>query len=88
MECLGKKGQQLQYVVKDSTHAPGTLRAITSGVLNRLNKLTSIKPSINSEGLEKIYRDHANALRKAVLAPPNLPTMGYLLSKQDEKVDT
>ena len=35
-----KKGQQLQYVGMESTHTPSNLRAIPSGVLNRLAKLT------------------------------------------------
>ena len=35
-----KKGQYLKYVGKESTHTPGTLRAIPSGVLNRLAKIT------------------------------------------------
>ena len=78
-----KNGHQLKHVGKDITHTPGTLRAIPSGVLNRLGKLTSRKPSFHSEGVDKIYPDHANALRKAGLAPPNLSTMGDLWSKQD-----
>ena len=82
-----KKGQQLKYVGKESTHTPGTLRAIPSGVLNRLAKITSRKPSIHYESVDKIYPDHANALRKAGLAPPNFPTMGDLWRKQDEKVE-
>ena len=82
-----ENGQQLKYVGKESTHTPGTLSTIPSGVLNRLSKLTSRKLSIHSEGVEKIYPDHANTLRKAGLAPPNFPTMGDLWSKQDEKVD-
>ena len=44
-----KKGQQLSYVRKESTHTPGSLRAFPSGVLNRLDKLTSRKTLINSE---------------------------------------
>ena len=64
-------GQKLEYV-----HTPGTLCAIPSGVLNRLAKLTSQKTSLHSEGVEKIYPDHANSLRKAGLEPPNFPTMG------------
>ena len=35
------KGRQLKYVGKESTYTPGTLRAIPSGVLDRLAKLTS-----------------------------------------------
>ena len=82
-----KKGQKQKYVGKESNHTPGTLRAIPSVVLNCLAKLTSRKPSINSEGVDKIYPGHANALRKAGLAPPNFPKMGYLWSKQDVRVD-
>ena len=81
-----EKGQQLKYVRKESNHTPGTLRTIHSGVLNRLAKLTSRKPSIRSEGVEKIYPDHMNALRKAGLAPSDFPTMADLWSKQNEKV--
>ena len=82
-----EKGQQLKYVVNESTHTPGTLRVIPSGVLNRLAKLTSRKPSIHSEVVDKIYPDHTNALCKAGLEPPNFPTMGDLFIKQDYKMD-
>ena len=82
-----KKVQQLKYVIRDSTRTPGTLLAIPSGILNRLDKLTSRNPSIRAEAVDKIYPDHANALLKAGLAPPVLPTMGYLWRNQDEKVD-
>ena len=71
-----KKGQQLKYVGKESTHTPGTLRAIPSGVFNRLEKLTSRKPSIQAAAVELIYPAHVNALRKAGLAPSISPTMG------------
>ena len=77
----------MKYVGKESTHTPVTLRAIRSGVLNRLAKLTSRKPSIQAEAVDTIYPAHANALRKSVLAPPVFPTMGDLWGKQDEKVD-
>ena len=50
-------------------------------------KLPSRKPSINSEGFDKIYPYHAKALRRAGLAHPNLPTMGDLWINQDEKLD-
>ena len=82
-----EKEQQLKYVGKESTHTPGTLCKIPFGVLNHLTKLTSWKPSIHSEEVDKIYPGHVNALCKAGLAPPNLPTMGYLWSEQDEKMD-
>ena len=38
-------------------------------------KLTSRKPSIHSEGVNRIYPDHAITLQKAGLAPPNFPKM-------------
>ena len=82
-----KKGQQLKYVGKERTHTPGTLRAIPSGVLHHLAKLTSRNPSIHAEAVENIYHAHTNNLRKAGLAPPVLPTMRDLWRKQDEKVD-
>ena len=82
-----KIGQQLKYVGKKSIHTPGTLRAIPSLVLNWLSKLTSQKPSLHSEGVDTIYPDYANSLRKAGLAPPNFPKMEYSWRNQDEKVD-
>ena len=87
MECLGKNGQQSKYVKEERTHTPSTLRTIPLGVLNRLTKITPRKPSIHSEGVEKIYPNHANALRNTGPAPNDFPTMGYLWSKQDKRVD-
>ena len=82
-----KKGQQLKYVGTESTHTPNTLRAIPSGVFNRLAKLTSSKPSIRVSAVDTIYPAHANALLKAGLAPPVFPTMGELWGKQYEKLE-
>ena len=73
-----KKVQHLKYVRQESTHTPGTLRTIPSGVLNCLAKLTSRNPSIHAEAVDKIYPNHVNALCKAGLAPPIFPTMGDL----------
>ena len=81
------KEQQLKYVGKESTHTPSTFRAIPSGVLDRLEKLTSGKPSIQAEAGDMIYPAHANALCKAGLAPPVFPKIGELWGKQDEKVE-
>ena len=50
-------------------------------------KLTSQNPSPRSEQIDKVYPDHANALREAGPTPPNLPIMGYLWKMQDEKLD-
>ena len=50
-----------------------TAIVIPSGVLNRLAKLTSRKPSTQEEAVDSIYPAHANVLRKAGLAPPAFP---------------
>ena len=71
----------------ESTYTPGTLHEIPSRVLNCLAKITSQKPSHHSEGVYKSYPDHANALHKAGLTPPNLPPMGDIWRNQDEKLD-
>ena len=86
-EAFREKVQKLKYFGKENTHIPGTLRAIPSGVLNSLAKLTLRNPSIHAEAVDKIYPTHANALHKAGLAPHVFPTMGDLWRKQDEKVD-
>ena len=49
-----KNGQQLKYVGKDRTHTPGTLCAIPSGFLKRLTKITSRKPLIHFDQVDKI----------------------------------
>ena len=73
-----KLRQKLKYVGKEITHTPSDLCAIPSGVLNRLANFTSQKTSLRSEGVDKINPNHANALRKTVLTPYNLPTIGDL----------
>ena len=77
----------MKYVGKESTHTPGTLSTIPSVVLNHLAKLTSRNPSIHDEAVDRIYPAHANALRKAGLAPYVFTTRGYLWRNQDEKVE-
>ena len=37
------KNQLLKYLNKESTHTKSTFKAIPNGVLNRLEKITSIK---------------------------------------------
>ena len=63
LRVFREKGRQLKCVGKESNHTPGTIRAIPSGVMSRIAKLTSQKPSLHSEGVDKIYPDHVNALR-------------------------
>ena len=82
-----KKGRKLNYVGMGRTHKPGNLRAIPSGVINCLGKLTSHKTSFHSERVDNVYPDHSNALCRAGLAPPIFPTMGELWKGQHEKTD-
>ena len=77
----------MKCVRKESINTSGTLRAIPSGFMNGLAKITSLKPSLHYEGVDKVYPDHSNSLHEAVLAPPNFPTIGYLCKMQDEKLD-
>ena len=42
-----KKGQQLKYIGMEITHTPGTLRAISYGVLNCLEKRTFAKTLVS-----------------------------------------
>ena len=87
MKYSGEKVQQLKYVGKESTHTPGTLRAIPSRVLNSMAELTSRNPSIHAGAVDNIYPAHVNALRKADLAPLVFPTMRDLWRNQNEKVE-
>ena len=82
-----EKGQQLKYVGKGITYITGTICAILSGFLNRLEKLTSRNPSLCSEGVDTVYPDHMNALCKAGLLPHIFSTMGDSCKMQDEKMD-
>ena len=52
-----------------------------------MQKSPSRKPSFHSEGVEKIYPDHANDFRKAGLARPISLTMRKLWKNQDEKMN-
>ena len=70
-----------------SSHTPGTLRAIPSGFLKRLVKLTSLKPYFCSERVDSVYPDHVSALCKAGLSPPIFLERGELWKGQYEKTD-
>ena len=70
-----------------STHTPDTLRMIPSELLNRLAKLTSLKPYFHSERVDNVYPDYTNNLHKTGLAPPIVPTMGELQKGQDKIMD-
>ena len=64
-----KKNQMLKYLNKGSTHTKACFKAIPNGVLSRLAKLTSATEISKEKKLDELYPDHAEALRKADLAP-------------------
>ena len=69
-----KPNQKLKYLNADSTHLPSTFRAIPSGVLNRLSKLTSKIKLLGDVTIDTIYPHHAKALQTAGIAPKTFPT--------------
>ena len=81
---FSKNGKQLNYVGMGSTHTPDTLRAILSGVLNSLAKITSRKTYFRYERVDNVYPDHVSVLHKSGLATPIFLTMGKLWKGQDE----
>ena len=69
-----KENQKLKYLNSDSTHMSSTFRAIPSGVLGRLSKLTSKNKKLDNTTIDKIYPLHADALKIAGIAPKIFPT--------------
>ena len=69
-----KPNQKLKYLNADSTHLPSTFRAIPTGVLNRLGKLTSTSKTLEDVRIDTVYPHHAKALRIAGIAPKTFPT--------------
>ena len=73
-----KPNQKLKYLNEDSTHLPSTFRAIPAGVLNRLSSLTSKSKKLDHVRIDKIYPEHAEALKTAGIAPDEFPTFKEL----------
>ena len=69
-----KPNQKLKYLNSNSTHFPSTFKAIPSGVLKRLGKLTSKNKKLENTKIDKIYPLHCQALKTAGLAPKEFPT--------------
>eukprot|EP00957_Ditylum_brightwellii_P079463 6042908-Ditylum_brightwellii.AAC.1 len=71
-----KEDQQLKYVDQQSTHRPTTFKSITTGVYARLSRLTSYSESMAEMPIDKLYPDHAAALKSANLVEDNFPKFG------------
>ena len=63
-EIFSNKGKQLKYIRKGSNHKTGTLRAISSVLLNFLEKFTVNKPDFNSKRVDCIYPNNDNTLHE------------------------
>ena len=80
-----KKNQQLKYLNKGSSHTPGCCKAIPSGVIKRLTKLTTVDNENADKVLAEIYPVHFDALTKAnLIKQESIPTLG-MSNKQMEK---
>ena len=66
----------MKYICEGSNHTPITICSIPSGVLNRLAKINSCKPSFYYEKVYNNYHNRAYALCEAGLATPIFPKMG------------
>ena len=82
-----KNIQKLNYIGKESSHTPGTLRAIPLGVLKFLTNLTSQTPESNSKRIEYVYPNHAKGLWEAGLESSIFITIGYSWKYMDKKKD-
>eukprot|EP00957_Ditylum_brightwellii_P067311 5108334-Ditylum_brightwellii.AAC.1 len=70
-----KKDQKLKYVDSSSNHHPTTFTSIATGVGKRFARLTSRSVSKGKKGLDQIYSDHADVLKKEDLALEEFPTL-------------
>ena len=62
-----KPNQELKYLNKGSAHTPSCFKAVSTGVMKRLTKLTSVTKENCNLKLDKIYPLHFEALNKADL---------------------
>ena len=83
-----KENQALKYLNTDSQHTRATFKAILSGVIKRLSKLTNITEENENLTIDKICPKHAKALTKEKLIS-DFPTLGDLKrSLEAEKSNT
>lgn len=76
-----KPNQQLLYLNRGSSHTSPCYRAIKSGVLGRLAKLTSATAANLGRPMHQLYPEHTKALQQAGLSGPVLPTMKQVLDR-------
>jgi hypothetical protein len=74
-----KPNQQLLYLNRGSSHTSSCYRAIESGVLGRLAKLTSTTAANLGRPMHQLYPEHAKALQRAGWSSSRLPTLRQVL---------
>jgi hypothetical protein len=70
---------QLLYLNRGSSHTSSCYRAIVSGVLDRLAKLTSATAANLGRPMHQLYPEHTKALQRAGLSSNRLPTLRQVL---------
>ena len=76
-----KPNQQLLYLNRGSSHTWSCYRAIESGVLGRLAKLTSATAANLGCSMDQLYPEHAKALRHAGLSCNRFPTLKQVMDR-------
>jgi hypothetical protein len=79
-----KENQCLKYLNRGSNHTKAVFASIPHGVLRRLATLTSITSESNEVPLDILYPLHAQALRKARIAPNRYPTLQELTAENTQ----
>ena len=82
-----KPNQKLKYLNDGSCHTKCCLKAILRDVIKRLAKLTS-KTNENLESTSnELYSKHAEALRRAGIAPKEFPLLNEVEGELNENND-
>ena len=81
-----KPNQELKYLNKGSAHTPSCFKAITTGVIKRLTKLTTISESNKETPINEIYPLHFKALSEAdLIGEQKIPTLGEKKKEMEEE---
>ena len=70
-----KPNQQLKYLNLSSTHPFHVFKAVPNTIIKRLAQLTSLTTTNKNQTIDKLYPDHADALKTAGLNPKRYPTL-------------
>ena len=78
-----KDNQQLKYLTAGSSHPAHVFKAVRTGVLGRLARLTSATPTALTTPLDELYPEHAAALSAAGIVNDQFPTLRSELARLD-----